>query len=414
MRAIAREQGAKLIHLARSIVELGSLDPSALPIVIERPGVKSGYWVLEGNRRVLALKLLDHPALGEGILGDQELRAIKKLSEEFAKSPFTSVPCVVAPDRESARPWIKLRHTGENKGAGTVPWNSEQSARWDAGDGPVPPHIQAIDYIRKHGTAEAKAHAAAASITNVKRLLDDPYVRGQLGLEQTRGQLLSGLPRSELVKALASVVRIANENKVKYIYTRAQRRDKVDLIPRSSRPNRKKISGARPVDPKGTTSGQSRARRRPRRKPRRERKNLIPHDCVLWIDDGRSNDVHYELRSLDVESHANSVAVMFRVFLELSLDRLIADQGISLPPKPTLKNKLQLVENFLIDDGRMTKAEMKPIRTIRQSSKHFLGVSIDAMHDWVHSSHWAPMPADLLTGWDNMQRFFEAIWVESP
>lgn len=72
------------------------------------------------------------------------------------------------------------------------------------------------------------------------------------------------------------------------------------------------------------------------------------------------------------------------------------------------------MEDFLAKNGRMTKAQLKPVRTIRQSSKHFLGVSIDAMNDWVHSSHWAPMPADLLAGWDNMQTFFEAIWVESP
>lgn len=412
MRAIAKEQGPKLVQLARSIVELGGLDPSALPIVIERDDVPGGYWVLEGNRRILALKLLNRPSLGEGIVEEPHLRAIKKFSSEFGDGAALFVPSVVFPDRESARPWIKLRHTGENKGAGTVPWDSEQAARWDAGEGPVPPHIQAVDFVRVHGHKKAKADAAAAKVTNVKRLLDDPYVRGQLGLEQTRGQLLSGLPRNELAKALAAVVRIASENKVSEIYTRQQRREKVDALPRSARPDLQKISGARPVDPKGSETSNKQPTRRRRRTPRRERRQLIPNDCVLRIANDRCNDIHHELRTLRVDEHANSVAVMFRVFLELSIDHVIDSQSIALPKKPTLKNKLQLVETFLIDDGRMTDVGMKPVRTIRQSSKHFLGVSIDAMHDWVHSSLWAPIPGDLLAGWDNLQAFFEAIWME--
>lgn len=412
MRALAQEQGPKLIHLARSIVELGGLDPSALPMVIEREGVPGGYWVLEGNRRIFALKLLDHPDLGEGLVDPPHLKTLKKIAGDVEDGAFANVPCVVFNSREEARPWIKLRHTGENKGAGTVPWNAEQSARWDAGDGPPPPHIQAIDYVRTHGQKPAKEAASQASVTNVKRLLDDPYVRGQLGIDQSKGRLTSGLPRQELVKALGAIVRIAAAHKVKDIYTRAQRRAKVDELTAAERPDLSKVAGARPIDPKD--SGPSTPRRRPRRKARRERKELIPNDCVLRIVDDRCNDVHHELRSLRVDDHTNAVAVMFRVFLELSVDHLISRESIGLPSHPTLKNKLQLVEDFLIKAGRMTSDQMKPVRTIRQSSKHFLGVSIDSMHDWVHSADWSPIPGDLLAGWDNLQKFFEAIWAESP
>lgn len=412
MRALAQEQGPKLVQLVRSVVELGGLDPSALPIVIEREEGSAGYWVLEGNRRVFALKLLDNPELGEGLVDGSHLRAIKRLAAELDGNAVVDIPCVVFPSRESARPWIKLRHTGENKGAGTVPWNSEQSARWDAGDGPPPPHIQALDYIRNHGSKDDKEAASTASVTNVKRLLDDPYVRGQLGLDQSKGVLTSGLPRKELVKALGAIVKIASAHKVMDIYTRPQRRAKIDELPATARPDLTKMAGPRPVDAKD--SGSASTKRRRRRKPRRDRKVLIPHDCVLRIVDDRCNDIHHELRSLRVDDHTNSVAVMFRVLLELSIDYVIEANSISLPSHPTLKNKFQLVENFLIKSGRMTDVQMKPVRTIRQNSKHFLGVSIDSLHDWVHSSAWSPIPGDLLAGWDNLQIFFQAVWAKIP
>lgn len=412
MRALAEEQGTKLVQLARSVVELGGLDPSALPIVIERRDGPTGFWVLEGNRRVFVLKLLDHPELGEGLVDAPTLRALKRLASELDGRAVVDVPCVVFPDRESARPWIKLRHTGENKGAGTVPWDAEQSARWDAGDGLPPPHIQALDYVRSHGSTKAKAAASSSSVTNVKRLLDDPYVRGQLGIEQSKNVLTSGLPRNELIKALTAVVRIAAENKVREIYTRQQRRAKIDELPAAERPDLALLAGTRPVDPK--ESSPLPPPRGRRRKPRRARKVLIPHGCVLRIDDARCNDIHHELRVLSVDDHPNSVAVMFRVFLELSVDYVIRTQSITLPSHPKLHNKIQLVEEFLLRAGRMTRAELKPVKTMRQNNTSFLGVSIESLHGWVHSSAWSPIAGDLLAGWDNLQGFFEAIWAEAP
>src|SRR5687768_569277 len=61
------DQGEKLLNLASHIVESGTLNPSELPIVCADEVQKKKFNVLEGNRRVSALKLLETP----DIISDQ-------------------------------------------------------------------------------------------------------------------------------------------------------------------------------------------------------------------------------------------------------------------------------------------------------------------------------------------------------
>jgi hypothetical protein len=62
MQLIIKEQKAKLINMAESIAERG-FSPIDRCLVMPSPYRKGYYTVLEGNRRVLAAKLLKNPAL---------------------------------------------------------------------------------------------------------------------------------------------------------------------------------------------------------------------------------------------------------------------------------------------------------------------------------------------------------------
>src|SRR3546814_16368542 len=50
------------------------------------------------------------------------------------KSAINKVGAVQFESREDADIWIPLKHTGENEGAGTVPWDGTQRARFRKGD----------------------------------------------------------------------------------------------------------------------------------------------------------------------------------------------------------------------------------------------------------------------------------------
>ena len=59
------------------------------------------------------------------------------------------VPCVLFDNEEAANRWIKLTHTGENEGVGTVDWDSQQKARLDErSSGKATLAIQALDFLR--------------------------------------------------------------------------------------------------------------------------------------------------------------------------------------------------------------------------------------------------------------------------
>ena len=47
---------------------------------------------------------------------------MKQLSDRLPESLLKAIPCAVFSTREETHHWIKLKHTGENEGAGVVTW----------------------------------------------------------------------------------------------------------------------------------------------------------------------------------------------------------------------------------------------------------------------------------------------------
>lgn len=112
------------IEVVKSIAQVGYLD-NEVPLVIpaEAEGGKKGtYVVMEGNRRVAALKSIHDPQLNVGF--DKELTSIrKKYSSELASVPRT-IRVMVIKDRDAARPHLGRMHIGKPKRA----WGLDQQA----------------------------------------------------------------------------------------------------------------------------------------------------------------------------------------------------------------------------------------------------------------------------------------------
>src|SRR4051794_11518663 len=80
--APARQQGDNLIRLATDIVENG-LDPTTLPAVVATADRRKRYKVVEGNRRVLALRALETPSLVSAVLSTSSARKLVQLSARY-------------------------------------------------------------------------------------------------------------------------------------------------------------------------------------------------------------------------------------------------------------------------------------------------------------------------------------------
>lgn len=405
-QAIGRHQQRKLQVLAADILRFG-LNPSDLPIVMSLEGDTQRYVVLEGNRRLAALMALENPESLVDAVTPAVLSQIRRLSREYQKNPIENVSCVVVKDRDEARHWIELRHTGENAGAGTVPWGSDESSNFRSRSGTAEVHSQALDFLQRRGdlSVDLRRKVPASSF---KRLIGTPEVRARLGVEVQNGTLYLLADAKKIAKALMHVVNDLATGKVKTskIYHRGDRLKYATDLPTAIvvTPTAKSGEGV----PASAGGSPARSKSGTSAKTGKKRDRLIPRDCVLGIPSGRVRDIEIELRKLSLENHTNAVGVLFRVFVELSVDTYIDTNGLGSPDAP-LQRKLEKCVGDLVSRKKLSAQQAKPVRRACQKDS-FLAPSVTLMHQYVHNPHVFPAPGDLRANWDSLQPFVTALW----
>jgi hypothetical protein len=404
------DQGDKLYNLATHILENG-LNPNDKIQVSASGAHNTEFNVLEGNRRIVALKLLNNPDLidMQGYAGLK--KKFRKLHDQHKSKIITDVECIVYVDLTEADKWIKLKHTGQNNGVGTVEWNSQQVQRFEEKvEGKSSIALQAVKMLHSSSDVprEIKENLGNLKITNLDRLISDPDVRKLLGLEIESGQLKSGVAKGEVLKGLAQVAKHLLDPKfnVKKIYTKEDRKKYIKDFPNAAQPDlENKASKSWQVtgglgfpDPKPG----------PKKGSKKERRALIPRSCVLQINNRKLDDIYDELRSMHVDDCKNAVAVLFRVFIELSMDWFIEKNNV---PKANIDSRLHVkveeVANYLERNNLATKHICKGIRHAVHDKNNVLGV--DTWNAYVHNPRFSPTPQNLMIGWDNIQDFMEKV-----
>ncbi len=408
MRAVAKLMPRKILTLAKDIVERG-LNPADLPIVMPANDSENRYVVLEGNRRLVALKALENPDSFVGSLDSGSLASMRGLAHKYQNSPIDLIQCLAVKDRQDAEHWIKLRHTGENEGAGIVPWGGDEASRFRARGGSKDLSTQALDYLERQNVLTPGERAKVPS-TSLKRLLGTPEVRDKLGIDLQEGKLMICADDRRVIKALKHVTDdLSSENgtKVKDIYTKDQRKEYAASLPQSVavKPDR---ANSRSIE-SSSAKPQARTKTVRRNKPAKLRDTLIPRDCVLSITHARIRAIELELRSLSLDTYTNAVSVLFRVFIELSLDEYITNHGLASSPNDKLRQKMDAAVNDLLTRSKLTKQQAKPVRKA-MAKDSYLAPSIDLMHDYIHNQHVVPAPSDLRAHWSSLQPFVMAMW----
>ncbi|HEU0074336.1 MAG TPA: hypothetical protein VFS30_10005 [Dehalococcoidia bacterium] len=416
LQAMLAAQGDKLVVLARDIAHNG-LNPLDRFLIIEAEDSQDEYVVLEGNRRLTALKLLLNPELASGFLSAANVRALKALSPSSEYRADSEMDCVLVESRDQAIHWLRLRHGGQLDGAGTVDWGATERDRFESRSGKSSPELKLLQFAVAH-KAITPDDADLVSITNLRRLLSDKSVRDAVGLDIDRkaGRIATRYPVKEVLKPVRKLLSdlASDDFVVGKIYTKADRADYLSGFKRANRPDAKTKRPAAadlPASPTATTRPASTSTRlKGGGRVKARRKTVAPTGTSLKIGQKRLKDIYRELQRLRLEEHANAGAVLLRVFLELTVDHYMHGRTIPDPPRPTLANKLMSVHDHLLQSKTITKAELAPVRKAA-SGKDLMAASIPLFNLYVHELNLTPSPGDVRTAWDNLELFFCRIWV---
>ena len=317
IRQLLASEGSKIYKLAKSILR-NRTNPSELPMVIPASSGK-GYVVLEGNRRLAAIRLIEDPSLASDNPADKWRVNFFRLSQgTSSRDPITKMLCVVFDNEETAAPWVAIRHTGQNGGAGLVRWDSEATQRFKSRFSHKSYELQVLDFIREYGKlGEGNSKGTGKRfLSSLKRLVGDPAVRKKFGISKDGISLRLDLPPQEVIKPLLrTYTDLSTERiKVKDIYTKEDRQAYIDSFHKNDLPSsaaRRTKKGAADESEKTTPSSSKKKRENP---SSLRRLTLIPSDCRIKIKKTRINDIYKELKSLMVEDFPNAAAILFRVF----------------------------------------------------------------------------------------------------
>ncbi len=404
LRALATLLDRKLLKLAEDIVTYG-VDPGSLPIVVSADKDANRYIVLDGNRRLAALKSLENPESISGAVQPTTLEELRNLSRRYQSSPVETVRCLVVKTKEEANHWIELRHQGQKEGAGVLPWGADESSRWRARSGKVEFHTQALNFLEDSGSLSAGKRSGKWT-TTFKRLIGTPEVRAKLGIGLNEGELQILGDTSRVAKALMYVVDdiVAGKTTSRTI---SSKEDRVKYA--KNLPTNVVVPPASPAQAKATSRP---AKKVKKLKPVRAKARdiLIPDDCILKVVDARCAEIETELRTLSLDSYPNAISVLFRVFVELSTDVHITKKKLTgVSADNSLNKKIESVLSDLLSHKKLTKQQATPVRRACQKDS-FLAPSILMMHGYVHNQHIFPAPSDLRAHWNNLQPFVSAIW----
>ena len=434
----------KAIEVAESIASRGFFPNEPLLAVVE----DGRHVVVEGNRRLAALKALREPGLLEGSLQRQVERLSRRIADPVG---LKRVPVTVAPSRRATDRQIAGRHIGTP----VLAWQAENRAsfileklaegynndelRDDLGF-TVPDIQQArqtrsiADMARSLDLPEevrAKLDNPRAKLfTTLERVFDSSVGRAFLMVEPDPEHGLRGkTTKAEFVRGFTRLVtdvalglqssRTLNTNDNIQAYFEGWASEERPKAKRGSFVPSDLIQGGSVASsPRGPA---------PATTPKRailESATVLPRDLKVRVDNPRLADIRRELTRLKRKEYPNAGAVLLRVFFELAVKDYLKRTG----ELPGIIAKLEKKENRRLPYGVPTMRQLVP--EITRIAKERLTASeaqrvekavcyhpaapftISDLHGFVHSSD-LPSERDILQFWLRTEPLFRLMLAEN-
>lgn len=410
IHALLDDDPQKMINLARDIANRGELSPiDPLCVVVE-----DGHpVVVEGNRRVGALKLLRRPSLAADAATKS---ALMKLAA-IGKGP-SKIDCHVAEAREDARHWIELRHNGELDGVGIRPWSSEQSNRFrrskNSQADKASRFAEAVlaEFPDDHSLIAHVTKARKERLTTVGRLVGDPDVARAFGFAITEDDVVFYFDTPDLHDGFRKIFEDMAGGSVTQIKNKNHRQDYVlgskDAVPDPAR------RLATPRLP-GSTSAPA-PTPKTKSKDRKDGKVVKPELVIfeglrLTHFNRRTQDVLKAAQQIRIDDATPVCAVMLRVVIEMAVTE------VGVPKKwfqdgEKFARKMRKALLTLDPDIEVPLRRDKSLDaawTSSQSTTGGSGIAVEQMNAYVHNFMASPAASDLRAHSLNFRAFLERL-----
>lgn len=415
--AIIADQEEKLTNLARDLLDMGP-SPGEPIWVTADPEEPGRHVVLEGNRRVAALKLLENPALAEGTVVAPDFA---EMAKRFALEPRRELEARVFASREDAEPWIERRHMSATSGVSLQPWRSIAKGRvYQARNEPVGRSLVVLDYLDDASDEFAAVkRTIEKKATTVDRVLNHPTMRDSLGVHIDRKTRKIRFENADEVAGRQLLRKIVGALAAKTFRFSAIR-DEADRARFLSGFAEQSVKAegdqeGTPVDaeaePETEPATSDTKPRRPKR-PHGNRPALAPSDNALHVTGPRLNRLYEECRKVQVDDFRNASALLLRVFLELSSEALLKRRSVKLPKNTRaweyakLSVKIKAVCDHLDPSGRAKPFQQARLGAEENSRSNY---AVWTLHGYFHNLDLIPQPKDLKDAWDAWEAYLRAV-----
>lgn len=430
--------------LAASIAKLG-LFPNERLVVL--PDGKR-FIVLEGNRRLAAMKLLLNPELAPT---NSLVKYFRKLSATTDLAALAKIDVAIVKSRVAAGPIIAALHIGDAKRR----WSSLQQARYcqelidegltpfEVADnmnvtlGQVRSFLRSEKLYRVALTLDHEEHVRTKledskfPLTTLDRFIDSKIARKFIGIELDDKHGFKGIVHVDRFKAVLTHVtkdiatqkgltRQINDEKgfEKYI------REANNIIPKT------KIRGSFSaisllgenedeetlIDKKKTATGAT--------KPKRTSSSVVPIGFNCSSKNDKVKAVFSEIKLMKIEQHRNSTGVILRVLIDTALWYFLEKEGHIKSAcnhfdktgkkrnnnpdwTPPLRDLISYSVEKRLFPG-MAASGYKSVRTLASKDSNYF-ITVDGFNAFTHSPYVTPTEGDLRALWQRAEPMLEII-----
>lgn len=426
-KALIEDQKRKLVNHARDLITVG-LSPGEFVWVMPDPRDRKMFIVLEGNRRVGALKLLETPALADGTIVEKPFR---QMAKKYYQNPIREVEARVFDNRVEARPWIRRRHMSSASGVGLERWKAPAKARAMRDEGEAAPRFLAVMELLDDGT---ESWAEIESVldnrwTTVDRILNSASMPKILGVHIHPKSGKVDFENGNTAEGKGLLQRILT----------VMASPDFEFADIEKAPDRERFIGGFSewaVKKKGSVGHQQHGKAKsgkpthaladiPKRgralKDSRDRATLAPKSGarMLHVENPRLNVLYRECRDIKVKDHENASAFLLRVFLELSSEALLVAANVTIPARLQKEGKHQWsdigiplhvkIDSVIeyLDPTKKAKVFQQARLGANQSSRS--SYSIHTLHGYFHNLKLIPNADEIKGAWDSWEAYLHAV-----